>query len=45
MALVGLVYTLACIWFIQVPMILRGAEPVLVSIIIVALTTAASLLF
>ena len=45
MALVGLVYTLACIWFIQVPMMLRGAEPVLVSIIIVALTTAASLLF
>ena len=45
MALVGLVYTLACIWFIQVPMILRGAEPILVSIIIVALTTAASLLF
>lgn len=45
MALVGLVYTLACIWFIQVPMILRGEEPVLVSIIIVALTTAASLLF
>lgn len=45
MALVGLVYTLACIWFIQMPMILRGAEPVLVSIIIVALTTAASLLF
>lgn len=45
MALVGLVYTLACIWFIQVPMILRGAVPVLVSIIIVALTTAASLLF
>lgn len=45
MALVGLVYTLACIWFIQVPMILRGAEPVLVSVIIVALTTAASLLF
>lgn len=44
MALVGLVYTLACIWFIQVPMILRGAEPVLVSVIIVALTTAASLL-
>lgn len=45
MALVGLVYTLACIWFIQVPMILRGAEPIVVSIIIVALTTAASLLF
>jgi uncharacterized membrane protein len=45
MALVGLLYTLACIWFIQVPMILRGAEPIFVSIVIVALTTAASLLF
>lgn len=45
MALVGLVYTLACIWFIQVPTILRGAEPIAVSVVIVALTTAASLLF
>lgn len=45
MALIGLIYTLACIWFIQVPMILRGAEPIFVSIVIVALTTAASLLF
>ena len=27
MALAGLLYTLACIWFIQVPMILRGASP------------------
>ena len=45
MALVGLLYTLACIWFIQVPMILIGAEPIFVSIVIVALTTAASLLF
>lgn len=26
-ALLGLVYTLACVWFIQVPMILRGAQP------------------
>ena len=44
MALAGLVYTLACLWFILVPMILRGANPVLVTVIIVALTTAASLL-
>ena len=44
MALIGLVYTLACLWFILVPMILRGADPVLVTVVIVALTTAASLL-
>ena len=44
MALIGLVYTLACLWFILVPMILRGADPDLVTVVIVALTTAASLL-
>ncbi len=44
MALIGLVYTLVCLWFILVPMILRGADPVLVTVVIVALTTAASLL-
>ena len=44
MSLIGLVYTLACLWFILVPMILRGADPVLVTVVIVALTTAASLL-
>lgn len=43
MALLGLVYTLLSIWFIQVPMTLRGADPVLTAILIVALTTAASL--
>ena len=42
-ALLGLVYTLACVWFIQVPMILRGAQPVVVTVVLVALTTAASL--
>ena len=44
MALVGLVYTLACLWYILVPMILRGADPIPVTVLIVALTTAASLL-
>ena len=44
MALLGLVYTLACAWFILIPMILRGADPVLTAITIVALTTAASLI-
>ena len=32
MALLGLVYTLACVWFILIPMILRGADPVLTAI-------------
>ncbi len=44
MALVGLAYTLAALWFILVPMLLRGADPLLMAIIIVALTTVASLL-
>lgn len=44
MALVGLVYTVACIWFLLIPMILRGASPVPATILIVALTTAASLI-
>ena len=43
LALLGLAYTLACLWFIQVPMILRGASPIPVTILIVALTTVASL--
>ncbi|MGM9605345.1 MAG: YibE/F family protein, partial [Faecousia sp.] len=43
MALAGLIYTLACLWYLEVPMILRGASPVLTTIVIVALTTAASL--
>ncbi len=44
MALLGLAYTLAAVWYLQVPMLLRGADPVLITILIVALTTAASLL-
>lgn len=43
MALLGLVYTLLSLWLILVPMVLRGADPVATSILIVALTTAASL--
>ena len=43
MALLGLIYTLASLWFIQVPMILRGADAVLTAILIVTLTTVASL--
>lgn len=44
MALLGLAYTLTAVWYLQVPMLLRGADPVLITILIVALTTAASLL-
>ncbi len=43
MALLGLVYTLAGVWFVLIPMLRRGADPMLVTILIVALTTAASL--
>lgn len=42
--LLGLFYTLAAIWFVLIPMLRRGAEPMLVTIAVVALTTAASLL-
>lgn len=45
MALAGLAYTLACLWFVLVPAILRGMPPVLVSCAVVALTTAATLIF
>lgn len=44
MALLGLVYTFACVWYLLIPLILRGASPMLATIGIVALTTAASLL-
>jgi len=44
MALLGLAYTVACIWYILIPMILRGAQPIPATVLIVALTTAASLI-
>ena len=44
MALLGLAYTLASVWFILIPMLLRGADPILTAVGIVALTTAASLI-
>lgn len=44
MALLGLVYTIAGIWYLLLPAVLRGADPVLAAILIVALTTVASLL-
>lgn len=43
-ALLGLVYTLAAIWFLLIPMIMKGISPVLAGVLIVALTTAASII-
>lgn len=43
-ALLGLVYTLAAIWFLLIPMIMKGLSPVLAGVLIVALTTAASII-
>lgn len=44
MALLGLAYTLAGIWFLLIPMVLRGAAAIPASVAIAALTAAASLL-
>ena len=44
MALVGLVFTLACLWFLLVPLMLQGVRPLPVTICIIALCTAVSLL-
>ena len=44
MAVLGLGYTVACVWFVLVPLLLRGIPPIPATIGIVALTTAASLL-
>ena len=44
MALLGLAYTLAGIWFLLIPLILRGAPPIPASVAIATLTAVASLL-
>lgn len=44
MAVLGLGYTVACVWFVLVPLVLRGIPPIPATIGIVSLTTAASLL-
>ena len=44
MALVGLAFTLACLWFLLVPLMLQGVRPLPVTICIIALCTAVSLL-
>ena len=44
MALLGLFYTLAGVWFLLIPMVLRGAPPIPSAVAVAALTAAASLL-
>ena len=44
MALLGLGYTLAGIWFLLIPLVLRGAPSIPAAVAIAALTAAASLL-
>ena len=44
MALLGLAYTLAGVWFLLIPLLLRGAPPIPTAVAIAALTAAASLL-
>lgn len=44
MALLGLIYTLAGIWFLLIPMVLKGAPSIPSAILIAALTAVASLL-
>lgn len=44
MALLGLAYTLAAIWLLLIPLVLRGAPPIWSAVAIAALTAAASLL-
>ena len=44
MALLGLAYTLAGIWFLLIPMVLQGFDPVWSAVLIAALTAVASLL-
>ena len=43
-ALLGLLFTMACVWFLLLPMMLRGISPVPATVAIIALTSAASLL-
>ncbi len=43
-ALFGLVFTLACLWFLLIPLLLKGIPPIPLTIAIVALTAAVTLL-
>ncbi len=44
-ALVGLFYTGFCLWFIFIPMILRGHSPILSAVFLVALASSGTLVF
>ena len=44
MALLGLVFTLVCLWFLLIPLIMRGVPPIPAAIAIAALTATVSLL-
>ena len=43
-ALLGLAFTLVCIWSLLIPLVLRGFPPIPATVLIVILTTAVSLL-
>lgn len=43
-ALLGLLFTLVCIWFVLIPLITRGASPILTTVGVVIVTAAVSLL-
>lgn len=45
MALLGLAFTLVCLWFLLIPLILRGVPPIPATVGFVSLTTVISLLF
>ena len=44
MALLGLVFTLACIWFLMIPLMMKGWNVILVTVFVAAVTCTASLL-
>ena len=44
MAVLGLAFTLACIWFLMLPLVMRGVPSIAVAIAIVAVTTTASII-
>ena len=43
-ALLGLIFTLVCIWFVLIPLMLRGVDPVAATVVVVTVTAAVSLL-
>lgn len=43
MALLGLVFTLGCLWCILIPLLMRGAPPIPTTILLVAVTAGVSL--